>query len=434
MSQSRELLEFARAAAASPRLADATTRTAIALGVLAPVLQRIAGWPAVAAMLATLALLVSAVLVLRWRSLPWQGILPVSLLLFVAWCLLSVLWSGYRLESLAGVAYLLGFTILGVAIALTRDTIQVVRAAGDVFRVVLAGSLALEVFAGILIDSPLPYLGIHGDLDDLGPIQGLLITRNQFALLALLALITFSIELATRSVGRAVGVSSIVLGALSAALSRSPIVLATLVVIGLAVLALWLVRRAPASARSFVQLGILAGGLAVAVVAWFLRGAIIDLFSAATELDYRLELWQRLWMLTQRDPLLGTGFVGYWRDDVGVFRFIGPPGEPDPGSALSAYLDLWYQVGAVGLFLFVVLVLLTFIRSWLLAGRRRSVVFAWAPLIVLALAVTGFAESSMLVEYGWLLLVICTVQAAQDLSWRTAWRPTPDAAFKPRSE
>ncbi len=362
-------------------------------------------------------------LAVRWRTVDWQGILPVSLLAFVGWCGLSILWTEYRWATLGGVAYLVGFAVLGVGIALTRDTIQIVRAAGDVFRLALGLSLALEILAGLLIDSPIPFLGILGNLDQLGPIQGVMGSRNQFALVCLIALITFAIEFLTRSVGRGLGIGSLVLGGVCAALSRSPIVAAVLLVVAVAALALWLVRRSPAPRRTPLQIGLLVGGLVVAAIAWFARGPIIAFFSANSELEYRLDLWGRLWVLINRDLILGTGWIGHWRIEMSPFRFLGRPGERDPSSAFNAYLDVWFQVGLIGIFIFCVLVLLTFTRSWLLAGRKRSIVYAWAPLVVLALAVTALAESSILVEWGWLLLVICTVKAAQDLSWRTAWRP-----------
>ena len=69
-------------------------------------------------------------------------------------------------------------------------------------------------------------------------------------------------------------------------------------------------------------------------------------------------------------------------------------------------------------YLFVALIALAFSRSWLLASNRRSVVYAWAPLVLVALLVTSVFESSILIESGWMLLVICTVKASQGMSWR----------------
>ncbi|MFC5858922.1 hypothetical protein [Agromyces flavus] len=62
-----------------------------------------------------------------------------------------------------------------------RDTIQIVRAFGDVFRVLLAVSLALEVLSGVLLDLPIAFLGIQGDIASLGPIQGIFGSRTCWA-------------------------------------------------------------------------------------------------------------------------------------------------------------------------------------------------------------------------------------------------------------
>jgi hypothetical protein len=62
---------------------------------------------------------------------------------------------------------------------------------------------------------------------------------------------------------------------------------------------------------------------------------------------------------------------------------------------------------------------------------RRSVVFAWPALVLLALAVTASAESSVLLEFGWLTLVVCTVKASRELSWRQAFTSTPGQPLLP---
>jgi O-antigen ligase len=87
---------------------------------------------------------------------------------------------------------------------------------------------------------------------------------------------------------------------------------------------------------------------------------------------------------------------------------------------LNAYLDVWFQLGFVGFAIFVVFLGLALVRSWLLASRRRSVVFAWPSLVVIALVIGALAESSLLVEFGWLTLVACCVKASRELSWRRA--------------
>ncbi|HSP74776.1 MAG TPA: exopolysaccharide production protein, partial [Cryobacterium sp.] len=64
-------------------------------------------------------------------------------------------------------------------------------------------------------------------------------------------------------------------------------------------------------------------------------------------------------------------------------------------------------------------------RSWLLASDKRSMVYVWSPLVLVILLVTSTAESTVLVDFGWLLLLICAVKAAQGKSWRSLLQPTP---------
>ncbi len=90
-------------------------------------------------------------------------------------------------------------------------------------------------------------------------------------------------------------------------------------------------------------------------------------------------------------------------------------------SALSAYIDVYFQVGGViGVLLFVGLLGVALVRSWLLASSRKSPVYVWPALMLVILAVTSFAESFAIVQGGWMLLVMCAVKAARDMSWRDA--------------
>lgn len=424
MTQGRRggtVVAIAQSVLESPRFANAVTVAAIGVSVSAQFLVRFIGWAGLIGMLIVLVLLLAGMALVRRREFRWFGILPISLVVFVGWASASILWSNYRGATVSGVSYLIAFTAIAIGISIARDTIQIVRAFGDVFRVALVVSIALEIFAGVLIDMPLPFLDIQGDLATLGPIQGIMGSRNQLGLLALLALITFGTELRTKSVSRLVGVSSIVLGAVGVLLSRSPVISAVFVVVSLAVVALYLLRRLAPERRTVWQLALLAAAVVLAILAWLMRAPLVALFSANSELSYRITLWRRILDFIPQNPLEGWGWVGYWRPDILPFPIFTVAGEREPTSAVNAFLDVWFQLGFVGLVIFVGLVLLTFTRSWLLAGRRRSSVFAWPALVLLALILTSLAESSMLVEYGWLMFVVCAVRAAQELSWRGAF-------------
>jgi len=355
------------------------------------------------------------------KELHWQSLLPVSLFAFLGWAGLSIFFSIYQWATFWGLLQLALLSLLGLYVALLRDTIQIVRTFGDVLRFVLVVSLALEVFSGLLVDTPLPFLGIEGRMATFGPIQGLLGTRNQFALLAVIALITFATELRTKSITRGLGIGSIALATASLLLTRSPVMFGVALIVALAAGALYGVRRLSPQRRTVWQLALLAAAAVLAALAWTFRSPLIRLFNASGDLDYRLTLWRQVWQIIGLNPVEGWGWIGQW--DVSIQPFtalISLPGRV-PGSALNAYIDVWLQLGLVGIAIYVGMVALAFVRSWLLAGRRRSIVFAWPALVLGALMLAALSESSVLVGYGWVTFVVCCVKSANELTWRRAF-------------
>ena len=171
----------------------------------------------------------------------------------------------------------------------------------------------------------------------------------------------------------------------------------------------------PDSRRRLWDIVVAIIGVIAVALAFVGRRAIVQVLSAATEVESRLTLWQSLWTLIPLHQLEGWGWVGMWRRDQTPYSGLGA------GSALNAYVDVLFQAGVVGLFAFVVLVGLGFVRSWLVATRRASVVNVWPALVLVVLLVSSLAESSVLVDFGWLTLVVCITRAAQAMSWRSAW-------------
>jgi O-antigen ligase len=190
------------------------------------------------------------------------------------------------------------------------------------------------------------------------------------------------------------------------------------VVVGLATLALYGIRKVKDSHRRYYQWGLAVLTAALLVTAYIFRTRVIDLLNARSDFQVRYQLWIQLWQLIPINQVAGWGWVGRWPTELYPFTAIQAATGVYHADGLNAYLDLYLQLGLIGLILFVALVALAFGRSWLLASNKRSVVYAWAPLVMVSLLVTSVFESSILVEAGWLLLVICAVKASQGMSWR----------------
>lgn len=401
----------------SARFARALTLAIVAAAYLSFALRSVIGWPGLIAIVSALVVLAAGSLALKREELEWRGILPISLLVFLGWSVLSLLWSQYQWTTLGSVLYQLAFAFLAVYVALTRDLIQVVRAFGDVLRVVLVGSLVLEVLAGILFDTPVRFLAVEGALASGGPIQGLVGTRNQLGLVALIGLVTFLIEWNTRSVERTVAIGSVAAAALCVLFARSPVAFGLFILLGLAAFVLVALRRTPPDRRRVAQFILLGATVVALVIGFLVRTRILAVLNAGSEFEYRYFLWRDVVSASAQTTLEGFGWIGYWRNELPPFTGLQTFSIPHQ-SALNAYIDVLLQLGIVGLFSFITLVALALVRSWLLAANRRSVNYLWLALNMLLLVVVSSAESFALVESGWFTLVICLIKASQDLSWR----------------
>lgn len=377
------------------------------------------GWPGSLAVLGTLVVLAALSLVGGRHHIEWHGILPVSLIALFGFMGLSVFWSEYTWVTIGGVAYAVGFGALGLYLALGRDLVQVVRAFGDALRILLVISLSLEVLSGLLIDQPIAFLGIQGNLAAGGPIQGISGTRNYLGFLATLAVITFAVEFLTRSVPRRQAVASGVLALTALGFARSPATAIAVIVLIVAGVALDALRRAPESRRSLMQsvfavIVVLGGALAYAG-----RSRLLDAVDATNDLSVRSLLWARIRELAAVHDIVGWGFVGQWPTEIFPYStIIAPNGRPHE-TGLNAFFDIWLQLGLVGGLLLVVAGTLAFVRSWITASGHPIVAYVWPALVLVLIGVTAVAESFVLFEGTLMTFVAIATIAARKRSWRS---------------
>ncbi|MFJ6653199.1 O-antigen ligase family protein [Microbacterium sp. NPDC091313] len=419
-----------RALLASASFARAYGLTAIGTVFSALAIERLTGVVTLATILSGLVVIGIAMLVARRAEYSMLRLGPTTLVAFLAWVLISVAWSADETQTVGGWLGLAGIAIIAVVVALVRDTIQTVRALGDVLRVLLSLSLGLEIVSGIFLDAPIDVLGIQGRITDFGPIQGLYGTRNLLGFVTVIALITFLVEFRALSVSSSTAIYSVVLGGIVAVFTDSPTVLVVALAAGVAVAALMAVRHAPPERRSLLQWALGVAVIVVVIAGYALRDPLIRLLGAGTDFSLRSDLWSALTPIIRAHPVQGWGWYGAWIPEQIPFSMINYTTRQSHTSALNAYLDVLLQVGWVGLLLFLAFVGVALVRAWLDASLRRSVVYAWTPLILVAILADSFFESFALTGLGWFLLVLCAVRAGQSRSWRERMDP-PLAPSRP---
>ena len=93
----------------------------------------------------------------------------------------------------------------------------------------------------------------------------------------------------------------------------------------------------------------------------------------------------------------GWGWFGPWNQSEFPFSAINYALRTSHATGLNAYFDVLLQLGWIGLVLFIAFAGVALVRSWLDASERRSVIYAWTPLVLVALLVDSMFESFTLV-------------------------------------
>jgi O-antigen ligase len=404
---------------AGGRFSQALATVVMLFAFSQPTVHALVGTAGTWAVLVTLVVLAGLSLLGQRYRIEWHGVLPLSLLAFVGYCGLSVLWSQYSWVALRGFVATVCFVGLGLYLALGRDLVQVIRASGDAFRILLVVALGLEVLSGLVLDVPFPAFGIRGDIAYGGPIQGIGGTRNVMGFVAAMALVTFVVEFLTRSVTRWRAIASTALAVITLMLVQSPIIGLAMIALAVTALALWSLRHARPSTRPVVNGVLGAFVLAVGVFLFVWRHRVLGEIGAAGGSATRLQLWSQIRTYTAQFPIQGWGWVGTWPSEpvVPYVTFIDPAGVRFT-SGLNAFVDAWLQIGLAGMLLLLATALLAFARAWTTATTFPGVAYVWPAAVLVLLGVTSTAESTLLHGSGLMVFTAVIVIAARRRSWR----------------
>ena len=385
---------------------------------------------------ATCVAMVVAAVVLVVRHPPRVRTLPRLLVLFLVFAVASIAWSQYPAGSAIGIVLTLMTSVGALAITVVAPWPAIVAALGRALRIHVVASLLFEVVVGLFVRQPVcpVYLDCTGRpaawfwsrdvLFEGGRIQGLQGNSNILAIIALLALIVTAVQAADRSITRGSTVVGLAAALLALALTRSATVAVVAVAVGLVLLLVLATRRREPGRRAPVfgaAAFVVVVGVAVAV---FARGPLLAVLGKSGDLTGRTDIWSAVYDLGVQHPVVGWGWVSYWFPFVEPFSDLAERNGVVYLQAHDAYLDVWFQLGWVGLVLFLLVVVGVLLRAWSWATDRRVLGVgreaAWSaldllPVLLLTLLlVHGLTESRLIVEWGWAIFVVVVVVTRRD--------------------
>jgi exopolysaccharide production protein ExoQ len=351
--------------------------------------------------------------------------IPIALGALLGLMVLSIVWSYYPGATAVGALLSLATAFVGIVMAHTLTLEQMLRALGLALRSIIGLSLAFELFVAAVLQRPVLPFWVSWEepfpkafywsrnlLFEGGRIQGIVGNANLLAFAALLAVIVFAIQLAERRVGTVAGWAWLGAAVLTLALTRSSTVLvaglAAIVALGIVLLARRLTTHGRLSLYALTGVA-LAGVVAAAIV---FRDTLLALVGRSEDLTGRLDIWAAVIDLAAQRPVLGWGWVSYWAPWVEPFDDLVVINGVTYLQAHNAWLDVLMQLGWVGLVVFAILVATTALRvlSWSvdapLGDAPASPALRLLPgLLLTVLIVHSLAESRLLVEAGFALLV-----------------------------
>lgn len=368
---------------------------------------------------------------LNARRLPW------FVLAYVLWAALSFLWSAWPTATAQTWVLLAVSTLQGLFVAAVLTWRELVSAIASALKWALGLSLLFEVIVSVFVRGPLlpgfqlpdgPMDPIvywsRNNLFDGGRIQGIYGNANLLAAVAVLALVVFAIRLAAGAPRRVLlGVWMLLAvfllvraGSATAYLSA----VAVAVVLG-TVLLMRTVQHAGGRTKYYALYAVV--GLGAAAVLWFGRGAIFTALGRSADLTGRERIWAAVLERASEHPIIGWGFSTPWlASDPAFDGWIIDHGQTVQ-QAHNMWLDVFLQLGAIGLALIIGIYISFVWRSWffaidrprwdLRADRPYSPLTLLPTLVATLLLVQGLSESGPLLLWGWMLVVALGTKVTQ---------------------
>jgi len=308
------------------------------------------------------ALIVLALIVLWRRRIPWQQFVHRNLWIFALFALMgvSVLWSDYHWVSFKRFIKTSG-VLLAVLVILTEP--DPFKAFSALIRRFCYLTIPLSAFLVFFV----PSYGRRVLADGTVYWVGVASHKNTLGLIVLIGAMYFTWVIFCQREGRTKKLHILML-LLSLFLLAGCGSITSLFAYFAVVASLFLIRVGRAGAKSAGI--IIAYGLVMAALTYYLVDALIvrqpialavvELFGRDLSFTGRMDLWQDVWARAVQRPALGHGFGGFWVGERATALW--QRHEWQPVDSHNGYLDVFAEMGVLGVVIVSVIMLKTYRR------------------------------------------------------------------------
>ena len=351
----------------------------------------------------------SLLILARWRRFVHVATRDKLLLLLVGIAMLSVLWSFAPQITLRREVALVGTTLFGAYLAARYNS-------GELLRL-LAWALGVAALLSLIFALMFPSYGTVSGAYGSDAWQGAFVGGKNVLgrIMALSVLVFLLLALSTRK-HRLVLWSGFGLSAGLLWMSNSVTSLISLLTILLLLPLYWALRWRYNLVVALLILAVVAGGIAVT---WLLVNAedVLGVLGRDTTLTNRTNLWPAVIEMIRQHPWLGYGYGAFWLGWSGEAAHVSIwviVSNPPILHAHNGFLDLWLDLGLLGLVTFAFGFSLAALRAVSWARATKTAEGLW-PLVFLSFIVLyNFTESSILVHNNifWILYVAVVLLTA----------------------
>lgn len=361
------------------------------------------GIPAIQAFFYIIYLVTLLLICLRWKFF-FYGITKGKLLLIISLiALASVLWSDVPPLTLRRSSAAFGTTLFGMYFG-TRYTLK------EQLHL-LAWAFGIAALSSLLFTLAFPAYGIkaaHG-----GAWRGVFLHKNPFGMIMSTSTLVFLLVAMSSYkyrylmwAGCGLSVSLLLLSA-----AKTPLVLLlTLLVL----LPLYIALRWNFSwmVLFFIVVVIVFGCLAnLFIGSW---ETILTVMGKDATLTGRTGVWEAVLVMIQERPWLGYGYSGFWLGLDGASAYVLRVTGWDVPYAHNGILDLWLDLGLLGVLVYFISFLASCFRAVIWVGWTKTAYGLW-PLIVLTFSLlSNLTESTILKPNNiyWVLYVAVTLSTS----------------------
>lgn len=340
---------------------------------------------------------IGAILAWRNRGWTWRHILHLNpfLILMIVYCASTMLWSPYPIVTLKRVTQLVGLVLVGIAIS------PPVGGPQQLIRTML-GTLMMLMAVSFVVALAIPSVGVDYELG--AAWRGIMTQKNTLGAIAGLCVVFWLKESLGQVFPRALCYTGMLFAffILVMAKSSTAILVATL---GSAIYMVVRKRYLTGQFESRRIVLVLAIGAMLALLAFYtaesrlpdveeLLSPITAIFNKSTDLTGRTDIWRLVLLEINKHPIFGIGYGAFWLGEGSPSQSIIDILHWIPLQAHNGYLDIFNELGIVGLCLLALVFIYHIISLIRLTSfDREEAAIHWAMLILIL--ISNLSESEV---------------------------------------